>query len=185
MKIFILAAALILSACGRAQFAGDSDVVPTTSVPVLATGTDYYVEIGERFSDQIQGDITLTNVQMFANATWPGLSSVQFEMRAALTGTTAVGSVTVGSAQPPAWTAAVPVLTTTTIPAGANKYQLLSGNLKDSARAFLTQGKFWILVRVRYAGIDLTNTLSVQDLYVHAEGEKSLNGFSPLINLGF
>jgi hypothetical protein len=62
---------------------------------------------------------------------------------------------------------------------------LLSGNLKDSARAFLTQGKFWILVRVRYSGIDLSNNLTVQNLYVHAEGEKSLNAFSPLINLGF
>ncbi len=184
MKFLMLALALLLSACGKAQFSGDSDRAPTTSVPILATGTDYYIEIGQSFSEQIQGDIDLTNVQVFGNATWPGISSLQFEMRAALTGTTPSGGVTVSGSQPAAWATATPVLSAT-LPANANKYQLLSGNLKDSAKPFLTNGQFWILIRVRYAGLDLSKSLTLENLYVHAEGEKSLSGFAPIINLGW
>ena len=182
IKLFLVA--LLLAGCGRAQFSGDSDTAPTTSAPIIATGTDYYLEIGQSFADQISGEIDLTNIQVFGTAKWPGINSLQFEMRAALTGTVASGSVAFTASQPPAWSTAVPVLSAT-IPANSNQYQLLSGNLKDSARNFLTQGKYWILVRVRYAGLDLSNSLTLSDVYVHAEGEKSLQEFSPLTYLGF
>jgi hypothetical protein len=183
-EICSLALALLLSACGKAQFSGNSDTNPSTDVPVLSTGTDFYVEIAENFAGQISGDVDLTNVQFFGMATWPGTNSLQFELRASLTGTTAAGGAVVLASAPPGWATAVPALSVT-LPAHSTNFQLASANLRDSSSQFIAQGKFWVIARIRYAGIDLTHNLTLSNIYVHAEGEKSLHALSPLIDLGF
>ena len=181
---FLNALVLLCTACGRAEFSGNSDKTPDVSVPVFATATDYYIEIGQNFSDQLTGEVELTNIQLFGLANWPGVSSLPLEIRASLTGTAANGATVISTTAPSGWSTATPVINTT-LPSSSTQYQLASANIKDTAAAILRQQRYWIVMKVRYGGIDLGKTLLLTGLYVHVDGQRSLGTLAPVINLGF
>lgn len=179
---FVLAIAL--SGCGRAAFSIDTNPSPDIAVTVATTGVDFFLETGQEFSNEVAGEVQLSNITFLGSAVWPGISSLQLELRASLNGSTGVGEVAVGLSKPVGWDSAYPVLLIT-VPAGSTNNQLRSENLKDVISPILRTGKFWVQGRLRYGGVDVGRTLNLKAVHVHAEGHKDLGAFSPLLNLGF
>lgn len=186
IQLFIsTCAVLFLVACGKAQFAGSTTPSAPTDIPVLITGTDFYAEIGQEFSSAVTGDIIITNLSLLGRSKWPGISAIQFELRVALTGSAAPNAVSItGTQKPIGWDAGT-VVFNQNVPGGDVLTTLQSANLKDALAPAIAQGKFWIGVRIRYAGVDIPRNITVQDFQAYAEGEKSLHALAPLINLTF
>lgn len=182
--VYALIAAGLVAGCGKANFAaknGSSDI----TIPVVATTTDYYGEVGDEFPDQVEGDVNLTSARFTSLAKWPGSSSLQFELRLAMKGEAAVGETRVSASVPSGWAEATPVVSAT-IPANANQYSLTGSDIASAVTPILKQGgRFWILTRVRSAGLDINKSLNLSKVEVQAEGYVDLRGFSPLLNLAF
>ncbi len=184
-RLIYLCAVMFLVACGKAEFAGSTAPSTATDIPVLTSNNDFFAEIGQEFSAAVAGDIVITNVMLLGKSKWPGTSAIQFEVRIALTGTAAPNAVSItGGQKPIGWDVGTLVFNQS-IPAGGTLTSLQSANLKDVMAAAVVQGKFWIGIRVRYAGFDIPKNLTVQEFQAFAEGEKSLTALSPLINLTF
>ena len=178
----------VVSGCGRAEFAAQSLPASPVSVPILTIGTDSYVEIGQEMAPQATGDINLTLAQLFATTAWTGINNLTFEVRIATVGNTAPGAVSISGTKPGGWDAATTIFNQPV--AGGNVATILqSANIASAVSSVLKGGKFWILVRLNYSvsgfGDAFPLTLSLKNVYLYAEGNKSLKALSPLLNLGF
>ena len=182
---FIFGGSLFLVGCGKADFSGHSDPSPVVTVPILLTGSDTYAEIGQQFSNTLTGQVDLTNVDVLGQTIWPGLSTLQFELRVGLTGSAAPSAISVtGSQKPSGWDSGT-VVFNQTVAGGSALTALQSANLKDALTAAIQQGVFWIDIRVKYLGVDTPKNLTLQNFQAFADGQKNLNALAPLINLTF
>jgi hypothetical protein len=180
--ISVLLAFAFQTGCGKAFFAAKNSSSDVT-VPVVATTTNYYAEIGDEFPDQVEGDVVLTTARFSSQAKWSGSSSLEFELRLALRGDAARGETRVSASVPVGWSDAVQVVSAT-IPAGSNQYVLTGPDIADSVAPILKQGgNFWILIRVRSTGLDVNKSLNLSKVQIQAEGYVDLKSFSPLLNL--
>ena len=183
--LLIFLGSLFLFGCGKADFSGHSDPSPTVSVPILVTGVDTYAEIGQQFSNTLTGQIDLTNINVIGQTIWPGLSTLQFELRVSLVGSAAPSAISVTGNQKPAGWDSGTVVFNQTVAGGSVLTALQSANLKNALTAAIQQGTFWIDIRVNYGGVDIPKNLTLQSFQAFADGQKSLSALAPLINLTF
>lgn len=185
-KISILISLVIsLHGCGQVEMAGRTESIAPTSIPLLLTGTDYYVEIGLEFSSEVAKDIKLTFGQMLATALWAGASNLGFEMRISLQGNAAPNSVVfLGNSVPADWGSATMIFNQN-VTGGNVANDLQSGDLKSIMTSIIEQQRFWIFVRVRAQGADAGKSLTIRDVQAYVQGLKNLKNFSPSLNLTF
>ena len=172
-----------LSACGTANFSGQSQAATAVTVPVLATGTDYYAEIGQQFSNEISGGITLSSIEILAQATWSGANALQFELRIALQGVAGNNATNITGLTPPSGWANGTGVFNQNLTGSSKVNNLTSANLVSLLNSLQAQSNFWIDIRVRSSGVDLSQNLVINSVQASAQGSKSLGALSPLLNL--
>lgn len=175
--------ALILASCGKAAFSGRTAPSAPTNIPIAVANTDVFVELGQEFSEEMTGGVEIDYLQMFATAQWPGANPLEFEMRTTLSGHAGVDQIAIlGNTAPDAWVTGTTVFNRSVT--GSNSLtDMSSSNLNAALTPIVAQKRFWIVVRLKYAGFDLPNTLILSGVHAYAEGQKSLRAASPLLNL--
>lgn len=185
LKIFILFFSFCFLGCGKAFFAVNTNPSAQASIPIILINTDFYAEIGQSIPDEAKADFKINMAKILSEAQFTGANSLTLEIRIALTGSAGTDEVIVtGQSKPQGWDQGT-VIFNQSISGGNVLNSLESGNVQAVVEQIIAQGDFWINVRVRYGGLIVPQTATIQNAYAYIEGEKDLSALSPLLNLSF